>query len=218
MKLLLTSNGISNDSIKKSFLNLVGKNPEDICLAFIPTASNIEQGDKSWLINDFINLKNLDLKSISIVDISAIERNIWEPQLKQADVLVFGGGDTFYLMEWVNKSGLIEILPELLKTKVYVGISAGSMIPSSDLLLNITQDLYKEDLKRLENMNGLNLVDFYLLPHFNKSSSSIRSKENVIKATKGIKSKIYALDDKSAIEINDGMVKIITEGEFLEIN
>ena len=38
------------------------------------------------------------------------------------------------LNEWVNKSGLIEILPELLKTKVYVGISAG-MIPSSGLII-----------------------------------------------------------------------------------
>ena len=75
MKLLLTSAGISNDSIKKSFFDLVGRKPEDISLAFIPTASNVEKGDKKdWFIKDLIVLKNLNLKSISIVDISAIER------------------------------------------------------------------------------------------------------------------------------------------------
>lgn len=218
MRFLLTSNGISNASIKKSFFDLIGKKPEDISLAFIPTASNVEQGDKSWLINDFINLKNLNLKSISIVDISSVKRNIWLPQIKEADVLLFGGGNTFYLMEWVNKSGLMDMLPELLKTKVYVGISAGSMILSPDLLLNISQALYNEDLERIENMGGVNIVDFYILPHFNSPHFYLRSKENVLKVTKDIKNKIYALDDSSAIEFIDGDIKIISEGNYLEIN
>ncbi len=219
MKLLLTSGGISNDAIKKSFFNLVNKKPEDISLAFIPTASNVEQGDKKeWLIKDLIDLKNLNLKSISIVDISAVERKIWEPQLMEADVLFFEGGNTFHLMEWVDKSGLEKILPELLKTKVYVGVSAGSMILSPDLLLNTLQKLYKEDLKRTENMNGIKFVDFYVLPHYNNSHFSKRTKENVLEATKDIKSKIYALDDNSAIEVIDGNTKIISDGDFLEVN
>jgi len=218
MKLLLTSAGISNDSIKKSFFDLVGKKPEDISLAFIPTASNVEKGDKKdWFIKDLIVLKNLNLKSISIVDISAIERNIWEPQLKEADVLYFEGGNTFHLMEWMNKSGLGEILPELLKTKVYVGVSAGSMILSQDLLLNTLQKLYKEDLEKTENINGINLVNFYILPHL-KNEHPVRNKENILEAIKDIKNKVYVLDDNSAIEVVDGIIKIISEGEFLEIN
>ena len=219
MKLLLTSGGISNDTIKKSFFDLIGKRPGDISLAFIPTASNAQQGDKKdWFIKDLIVLKNLNLKSISIVDISAIERKIWEPQLMEADVLFFEGGNTFHLMEWIDKSGLKDLLKELLKTKLYIGVSAGSMVLSPDLLLNISQKLYKEDLERTENMNAVKLVDFYVLPHYNNSHFSKRTKENVLEATKDIKSKIYALDDNSAIEIIDGNIKIISEGEFLEIN
>ncbi len=218
MKLLLTSAGISNNSIKESFFKLTGKKPEDISLAFIPTASNVEQGDKSWLINDFINLKNLGLKSISIVDISVVERKIWEPQLREADVLLFGGGNTFYLMEWINKSGLIEILPELLETKVYIGISAGSMILSQDLLLKACQKLYEEDLERTEDEKGVCLVDFYVLPHYNSSYFSTLNKENVIENTKDVKNKIYAIDDNSAVEVVGNNIKIISEGEYLEIN
>jgi len=194
---------------------LVDKKPEDISLAFIPTASNVEQGDKKdWSIKDLIVLKNLNLKSISIVDISAIERKIWEPQLIEADVLFFEGGNTFHLMEWVNKSGLKDLLPELLKTKVYVGVSAGSMILSPDLLLNISQKLYEEDLERTENMNGLNIVNFCVLPHYSSSHFSARIKDNILEATK----KIYALDDISALKVIDNDVSIVTEGEYLEIN
>ena len=218
MKLLLTSAGISNNSIKNSFLNLLGKKPEEASLVFIPTASNIEKGDKAWLIKDFVNLKNLNFKTFSIVDISAVDRSIWYPQIQEADVLVFGGGNTFYLMEWVEKSGLKDELLELLKTKVYVGISAGSMILSPDLMLNTLQKLYKEDLDRIENMKGVNFVDFYILPHYMSSPSSIRTKENIPEAVKEIKNKIYALDDNSALEIVDNNIKIISEGNFLEIN
>jgi peptidase E len=41
MKLLLTSAGITNDSIAKALFELVGKKPEDTTVVFIPTASNI---------------------------------------------------------------------------------------------------------------------------------------------------------------------------------
>jgi dipeptidase E len=47
MKILLTSGGITNDSIKTALFDLVGKKPEDASLVFIPTASNIEKCDKS---------------------------------------------------------------------------------------------------------------------------------------------------------------------------
>ena len=58
---------------------------------------------------------------------------------EEADILFFEGGNTFHLMEWVSKSGLANLLPEFLKTKVYVGASAGSMILSPDLILNISR-------------------------------------------------------------------------------
>lgn len=218
MKLLLTSAGIYNDSIKKALFDLVGKKPEETSLAFIPTASNVEKGDKGWLIENLLIFKELNLCSISIVDISAVDRNVWEPQLQEADVLFFEGGNTFHLMEWVSKSGLAGLLPEFLTTKVYVGASAGSMIVSPDLMLNISQGLYKEDLNRTENLFGLNFVDFYVLPHYDSPHFSLRTKEGVLSTTKDIKKKIYVLDDMSAVKFYNGDVEIISEGKFLELN
>lgn len=218
MKLLLTSAGISNESIKKALFDLVNKKPEETSLVFIPTASNVERGDKSWFINDLINLKNLNLKSISMVDISAVPESVWKSQIEESDILFFEGGNTFHLMEWINKSGLSKILPELLKTKVYVGVSAGSMVACPNLLLNTCQSLYKEEAERTENMDGLNFVDFYVLPHYNSSSFSKRNEGIIRDTVKDMSSKIYALDDMSALKVIDNEVSIVTEGEYLEIN
>jgi dipeptidase E len=71
-----------------------------------------------------INLKNLNFKSIEITDISAVDEKIWKPSIENADILFFEGGNTYHLMERMNKSGLVEKLPNLLKDKVYVGVSA----------------------------------------------------------------------------------------------
>src|SRR3989344_5851693 len=167
MKLLLTSGGITNASIASALFDLVGKKPEDTSLVFIPTASNVEKGDKSWFINDLLNLKKQNFKSIAITDISAVNEKIWRSQLEEADVLVFVGGNTYHLMDWINKSGLVSLLPELLKNKVYVGSSAGSMVTGKDLKANLTMWFYEEVSNRTKNMRCLDFVDFYFLPHFN---------------------------------------------------
>lgn len=218
MKLLLTSGGITNKSIVKALFELVGKKPEDTSLVFVPTASNVEKGDKDWLINDLINLKNQNFKSIDIADISAVDKEVWLPKMEEADVLFFEGGNTYYLMEWMNRSGLKDILPELLKNKVYVGLSAGSIVVSKDLALKQAQVLYGEDLERKEDMKGLNFVDFYFFPHLNSPHFNLR-KENIIReAVKDIEGKVYAMDDQSALKIVDGKMEIISEGKYFIFN
>lgn len=218
MKLLLTSAGITNKSIAKALVDLVGKKPEDISLVFIPTASNVEKGDKSWLINDLINLKKQNFKSISITDISAVDEKIWRPQLEEADVLFFEGGNTYHLMHWINKSGLISLLPELLKNKVYVGVSAGSIVTNKDWALTISHILYEEDLDETEEMPGLNFVGFYFLPHLDSPYFKLRREDLVKEVTKGITDKIYILDDNSALKVVDGKVEVVSEGKWFVIN
>ncbi len=87
MKLLLTSGGLANSSIANALFELTGKRPEETTVAFIPTASNVEVGDKDWLIADLINLKKQNFKSIEITDISAVNEKIWRPSLERADIL-----------------------------------------------------------------------------------------------------------------------------------
>lgn len=218
MKLLLTSGGITNTSIARALFELVGKKPEDTSLVFIPTASNVEMGDKSWFIDDLINLKKQNFKSIDIADISAVDEKIWKPKLEEADILFFEGGNTYHLMEWINKSGLVKLLPEMLKTKVYVGVSAGSMVTNPDLALKISQIVYEEDLEKKEDMLGLNFVDFYFLPHLNSEHFKKLREDDIREVARGMRKMVYALDDNSALKITDGKVEVISEGKWFVIN
>lgn len=218
MKLLLTSGGITNKSIADALFSLTGKKPEDTTVVFIPTASNVETGDKDWLINDLMNLKKLNFKSIEITDISAIGEKIWKPSIEGADVLFFEGGNTWHLMQWINKSGLAKILPELLKDKVYVGVSAGSMVLSKDLAVKLTLWLYEEESPIVDNIQCLNFVDFYFLPHLNSPYFKVRNDSFIRDAAKNITEKIYVLDDNSALKIIDGKVEVVSEGKWFEIN
>ncbi len=199
MKLLLTSNGLMNESISKALFELVGKKPEDTSLCFIPTASNVETGDKDWVIDDLVNIQKQNFKSISIVDISAVDENIWRPQLEEADVLFFEGGNTYHLMRWINKSGLINLLPKLLESKVYVGLSAGSMVTGPDLALRLSQIIYGDDMEE-KNMDGLNFVDFYFLPHLYSPLFPERMEENAKKVANEVSKKIYFLDDQRRLK------------------
>ncbi len=218
MKLLLTSGGLANNSISDALFELTGKKSEETTVVFIPTASNVEQGDKDWFITDLMNLKKQNFKSIEITDISAVDEKIWKPSLERTDVLYFEGGNTYHLMRWLNKSGLSKLLPELLKDKVYVGVSAGSMVTNPDLSLKLSQIIYEEDMLETEELKGLNFVDFYFLPHLNCESFKKIRRENIEKIGKEINRTIYALDDNSALKIVDGKIEVISEGEWFVIN
>lgn len=217
MKLLLTSGGLTNKSIEKALFELVGKKPEETSLCFVPTASNVEMGDKDWFINDLLNINKQNFKSVHITDISAVSEDIWRPQMEKADILFLEGGNTYHLMRWINKSGLAKILPELLKDKVYVGLSAGSMVTGPDLALRLSQTIYGEDMEE-KNMDGLSLVDFYILPHLNSPYFPARMEENARKVAGEISRKIYFLDDQSALKVVDDKVEVVSEGKYLEFN
>lgn len=219
MKLLLTSNGLSNQSITNALFDLVGKSAAQTSIAFIPTAMNVTEGDKDWLVNDLYNINKQGLKSFDVVDISALPKEVWLPRIEAADVLFFSGGNSFYLMHWINESGLTELLPELLKTRVWAGISAGSMVTNPTLALSSKdKKIYYEEHFGNVGDEALGLVNFYTRPHFNSSDFPQASKAYLEDVAKDFSDTIYALDDNSALKVVDGNVEIVSEGEYLVLN
>ena len=121
-------------------------------------------------------------------------------------------------MRWLNKSKLSEQLPQLLENKVYVGGSAGSMVTCPDLKFELLELIYEEDILEKEELKGLNFIDFYVLPHLNNEYFWKMKRENVEKVGAKINKPIYALDDNSALKIDNGKVEIISEGDWFVIN
>jgi dipeptidase E len=219
MKLLLTSGGITNKKIADALLELVGKKAEEIRIAFIPTAVNASPNDMGWYIDDLYRIKQQKYKSINLVDISALPRNVWQPRLEKADVLIFSGGVTAHLVYCVRESGLKELLPELLKNKVYVGISAGTIMMSKTLAFDSPRKVerYKKDFNR-EEKEGLGLIDFYIRPHLNSTTSPHVTNEWVEEIAKTISQPVYGIDDQMALKVVDRKVEVVGEGEYIVFN
>ncbi len=220
MKLLLTSGGIINQSMVTALADLLGKPFAEASIVFIPTAANIEKGDKSWLIKDLNDVKNFGFKTVDIVDIAAIPRETWQPRLELADVFVFGGGNTFYLMYWMEKSGLKDLFPELLRTRVYVGISAGSIAACPTLLTSQSDRrfYYEDEAEGYTNNRGLGFINFHIRPHLNSPHFPNTTSELFEKLAHEIKEPLYAIDDQTALKVVDGKLEIVSEGKYLAFN
>ena len=132
-------------------------------------------------------------------------------------MLFFEGGEQYHLMDWINKSGLIDLLPDMLKTKVYVGLSAGSMITAPNLDLRLSRAIYGEYAKT-DSMQGLGLIECYFLPHLNNPDFQPRIEEKLRPAMTEVIRKTYVLDDFSALKVIDGEVTHIGSGKYLEFN
>lgn len=218
MKLLLTSAGLCNKSIVNALASLVERPFASLNLSFIPTAANVEEGSKDWLIDDLVNCKNLGFPLIDIVDISALPADVIHSRLERSDIIFFGGGNLFYLMEWVKKSGLDESLPGMLKKKTYVGLSAGTMLTGRWWSTKYDVDYYDEKPEAIDRYNCLRFVDFFVLPHINNSFFPKITFENIEQLAKEIKEPLYALDDNSAVVVNEEKISVVSEGKWQKFN
>lgn len=212
MKLLLTTAGIKNETLKKELYGLIDLPPERIKAVFIPTAQNVEIGDKKWLIANLYELSNM-VGEIDIVELTAQSPEILKERLEWADVIIVGGGNTYYLLEQVRKSGLSKMLPELLKDRVYVGISAGSIICCPKIDIAAVDDGDK-NVVNLKDTTGLGLVDFEVSPH-TPEDVSVEGNSGYAKTTPN---KIYACDNSMAVKVDGNQVELVGEGRHWEYN
>ena len=140
MKLLLTSGGVTNTSIKNALVDLLGKPIADSSALCIPTAMyghpDVGPGEGVWR---FISgesgnpMCELGWRSVGVLELTAlpsIDEARWVPLVRDTDVLLVSGGDALYLCHWLRESGLVDLLPSLSET-VWVGLSAGSAARTS---------------------------------------------------------------------------------------
>lgn len=218
MKFLLTSEGLTDKTITKALLDLAGHPAGKLDLAFIPTAANVEKDDKGWLIDHLYRIKKQGFRTVDIVDISAIPRDMWQPRLEAANILFFGGGNSFHLMYWLKKSGLAGMLPTLLRTRVYAGISAGGMVTGPSLSLHQSEQLYYEDVGQYTDNAGMGFVPLHFRPHLNSPFFPKVTKKHLSKLSQMVREPVYALDDRTALKVVNEKINIVGPGKHLIFN
>ena len=135
MKLLLTSAGIKNTSIRDALVDLLGKPIAQSNALCIPTAIYAFPGGagSAWKLisgRAASPLCELGWKSLGVLELTAlpsIDRAHWTTAVEETDALLAGGGDPLYLGYWIQQSGLADLIPSLRET-VWVGVSGGSLV------------------------------------------------------------------------------------------
>lgn len=133
-------------------------------VAFIPTASVVEVYTK-YVDNDRAALEQLGL----IIEALSIENNSKvkiQSTLSDCDIIYVSGGNTFYLLQELKKSGTdLLIAEEIRKGKLYIGASAGSIILAPDIAYSSLMD-DPTKAPELQHYHGLDIIDIYPLPHY----------------------------------------------------
>lgn len=219
MKLLLTSGGITNDTLAKELETLAGKPFAQLKIGFIPTAAFGDPSeDKAWLIRDMHRLVERGA-TVAVISLSDRTQDEIAAQLEPVDVIFVGGGDTFYLSWIMQQKGLFALIPRLLETKVYASISAGSMIMTPSLAAvshaimagGVRDDLGPEERSSAQT---LGLVSFMVRPHLNSHLVDEINGGVLEKIAAETGTTIYAIDDNSAVKVDGDEITPVGEGNW----
>ena len=106
---------------------LIKENLQNKRIAFIPTAAANEGASRYVLAGRELLSKMGAI--VTEIDISKENRNTIKAAFAQADCIYFSGGNSFFLMDALRKSGTDKLLKkELQRGKLMVGESAGAIV------------------------------------------------------------------------------------------
>ena len=104
------------------------------------------------------------------------------------------GGNTFYLMKELREKHLDDRLRQAIeKGVIYIGSSAGSIILGETIETSLP---YDENWVKLDNFEGLKMVDGIIIPHASRKQEFIKEQR------KKYGDKIIELYDDDGIIIN----------------
>lgn len=217
MKLLLTSGGVSNQSIRNTLVDMLGKSIAESTALCIPTAMYGMYPRTAVMTWRQIAgqtptpMVELGWKSVGMLELTAlpsIGQENWVPLVRETDALLVCGGDALYLHHWMRESGLADLFSSLNET-VYVGLSAGSMVMAPHI-----GEEFVGWKPPAGGDHALGMVDFAIFPHVDNPLCP----ENTMADAESWAARIpvpgYALDDETAIKMVDGTVEIVSEGHW----
>ncbi len=208
MKLILCSEGFYTQEIVAKCEELVGKPRSAISIAVINEGYAVDHDNNlPWVLENLNTVKNNFGGNLELVNVLALDIKTIRERIMQHDVIFVVGGHTDYLMSVFNNSGFSKLLPNLLKTKVYVGSSAGSMVLGKRLSSEAYQKIYNfQDAYGVNEYLGL--VDVSIMPHLDSPHFPNR-KETLQEAAKKHRGVIYGLRDDSAIIVDGDNITTI---------
>lgn len=203
MKLFLTSLASTTLDL---LIPLLPKPANKLSVAYITTAADPYPVDnRPWYDSNRQKLVNLGFQVIDY-DIKNKDEYSLLAELSPFDIIYVEGGNVFYLLWHMRRSGMDKTLPKLLDSgKIYIGSSAGSAVLSPTIEHAILFD-DPHIVSELTDYRGLGIINEQIHPHSGKAKYAELEKETINKWG----SKLTLLRDDQALVVNGDKKEIVT--------
>ncbi len=186
------------------FEKFAGDDQKGKTVTFIPTAS-LAETEKFYVLEARKAFEKIGIVVDELEISKATEEDISD-KLRTNHYIYITGGNTFYLLQELKRTGADEIIKEQLSLgKLYIGESAGSMITSPDIEYVALMD-DKTKAPNLRSCSALHMVDFYPVPHHTNFPFT-KTVEKIIHEY-GSKLDLYPINNNQAIVVDGSDVSI----------
>ena len=201
-KLFLAS---SFSEVASLFPKFAGEEIKGKRITFIPTASLVEEV-RFYVDDDRKAFEELGI-IVEELEITAASPDKILEVLNRNDYIFVSGGNIFYLLQELRRKGADILITEQIRAgKLYIGTSAGSVILCPDIEFVKEMD-YNHTAPELQSFTGLNIVDFYILPHYLDFPFE-ETTQNVVKKY-GKKLDLRPISNKQVITIAGNRIEIL---------
>ncbi len=174
-------------------------------VAFIPTAS-IHEGYTGYVGSARTVFKKLGAE-LTEIEISTANVSDITQVFDAADIIYFTGGNTFFLIDQLRKTGTDTLLKQQLeKGKLFIGESAGAIVCAPELSYIEKMDPIPEDYSQ-SDYAGLGLINFYVLPHY-LTAPFKKVTADIMQSFSNIE--LCAINNAQALSVKDGVRKLVS--------
>lgn len=180
--------------------HIVGKK-----VAFIPTAS-IHEGYTGYVGSARTLFKKLGAE-LTEIEISTANASDITQVFDAADIIYFTGGNAFFLIDQLRKTGTDTLLKQQLeKGKLFIGESAGAIVCAPELSYIEKMDPIPENYSQ-SDYAGLGLINFYVLPHY-LTAPFKKVTADIMQSFSNIE--LCAINNAQALSVKDGVRKLVS--------
>lgn len=197
--------GSSFSDVAQLFPEWIEEDIKGKTVTFIPTAG-VPEEITFFIDNDRKAFEQLGIL-VDELEISTAFREEIKAKLLKNDYIFLSGGNTFFLLQELKRTRTDMLIKELIFAwKPYIWTSAGSMVLAPNIEYWALMDV-PEKAPNLKDFSALNVVNFYLVPHYGEFPFVDATNEIVNRYTE---LPLLPLNNKQVVCINGETQKIKT--------
>ncbi|MBS8263653.1 peptidase S51 [Mesobacillus boroniphilus] len=163
---LLSDLKINHPALTTKIKELIS--PKPFKLAYIPSRTDKER----W----YFEKAKPEFTAIGVTDFFYfdIDEEFESSQLEEfnsCDGIFLSGGNTYQFLKNLKERNIVSLIKEMVQEgKPLIGVSAGSIIMSKSIKI---AGFHDQNEVQLTDLNGLELVDFEFMPHWNREKDQL---------------------------------------------